>query len=193
MFLFVCILDPPLKTPLFFLFPKHRQDFKGNVTSSCDPWYGGWSHRLLPWLGAVWTLSTPRGAALGGGSRSQWRGALRTIPGETQAVRCTWTGQLVEELGKRSGEGRREESSDGQERLNDGEKGYTFLLLWSGAGGSGNLLSLWSTSPPASGPVSTVRSTRCSWELNSTRDFILAFFFISCWGLHIVKMCEWKK
>lgn len=26
----------------------------------------------------------------------------------------------------------------------------------------GRLLSLWSTSPPASGPVSTVRSTRCS-------------------------------
>lgn len=195
--LHVCILHPSLTTPLFFLFPKHRQDFKGNVASSCDPWYWGRSHRLLPWLGAVWTLSAPRGATLGGGGRTQWRGALWTIPGETQAICCTWAGQLVEEL---SGEGRREESSDGQERLNDGERGTPFcfcevvqvevafvgLALMFGC----RLLSLWSTSPPASGPVSTVCSTRCSCELNITHDFILALRFSF---LYHVENCTLSK
>lgn len=64
-------------------------------------------------------------------------------------------------------------------------KGYTFLFLWSAAGGSGVCLfstdvlvvSLRSTSPPLPGPVSTVRSTCCSCELNSTHDFILALRF----------------
>lgn len=91
---------------LLWRLSKHRQDFKGNVTRAGDPRHRGRGHRLFPRPGAVWTVSAPSGAALGGGGRTQWRGALWTIPGEAKAICCTWAGQLVEELDHRAERGR---------------------------------------------------------------------------------------
>lgn len=111
-----------------YLLSKHWQDFQGNVTSTGDPRYGGRGHRLLPWPGAVWTLSAPRGATLGWGCRTQRRGALWTIPGETQTVCCTWVGQLVEGLDERVE--REEEKKEMVFRRGwMTEKGYIFFFF----------------------------------------------------------------
>lgn len=96
---FVCIFtSTDLIFFSYFLTSKYWQDFKGDVTSAGDPRHRGRGHRFLPWPGALWTLSAPSGAALGGGGWTQRRRALRTVLGETQTVCRTWAGQLVEEL-----------------------------------------------------------------------------------------------
>lgn len=74
---------------------QYRQGIQGGLPSAGDPWYGGRSYWLLPWLGHVRALSTCCGAPVGGGSRSQRHRTLRPVPGETQAVYLLWASHLV--------------------------------------------------------------------------------------------------